>query len=179
MTDFLARKRTRRNVLKLAGAAGLDSVVPGTVDLTAGGTGHVKWSEELALAADEVRERDISLVRHSGSIAGRVTDLDTGLPLAGVSVSAEVMEVVVALEHAVVFDDPVVLVADVRRKQCRSELRVIGGCQQIANVVQQCAPTQKLHFLIWVASLCSQSQGQRGHPVAVSLCFMVSQFQSA
>ena len=47
------------------------------------------------------------------------------------------VEVVVALEHPMVLDDPVVLLADEGAQHCGGNLGVVGWGEMIADVVQQ------------------------------------------
>ena len=57
--------------------------------------------------------------------------------VARVGVLPDVLKPVISLKQAVVFDDPVVLLADVGSQNRSCELRMIGRRENITNIVQQ------------------------------------------
>jgi hypothetical protein len=81
----------------------------------------------------------------------------------GVPVLALVVEVIVALEQAVMQDHPVIAVADIRPQDRRADLAVVLGRQHVANVVQERAD----HGLLVGAILLRAGRGLQRVLVAI------------
>jgi len=84
------------DVSGIDGSYELTGIVPGHVDLLATRPGYEPHTDYTTLAALESRVNDISMVRHTGSIAGRVSRNDNGEPISGASVRARIGEEIVS-----------------------------------------------------------------------------------